>query len=97
MTIPRAVALLLLAWLRRRRDDGHRGERAGWAVVLTTGLALPILVVTAVFVAAVLEQGRDASGFARGLQRAGYATDPMYADKLQRIINGNVMRQSLIG
>jgi peptidoglycan hydrolase FlgJ len=30
----------------------------------------------------------DASTFARGLQRAGYATDPGYADKLTRIIGG---------
>jgi flagellar protein FlgJ len=30
----------------------------------------------------------DASAFARGLQRAGYATDPAYADKLTRIIGG---------
>jgi flagellar protein FlgJ len=31
-------------------------------------------------------QGIDAEGFAHGLQRAGYATDPNYADKLSRII-----------
>jgi flagellar protein FlgJ len=31
-------------------------------------------------------QGLDAEGFANGLQRAGYATDPNYADKLSRII-----------
>lgn len=30
--------------------------------------------------------GLDADGFALGLQRAGYATDPSYADKLIRII-----------
>ncbi|MFZ2267887.1 MAG: flagellar assembly peptidoglycan hydrolase FlgJ [Azonexus sp.] len=35
--------------------------------------------------------------FARGLQQAGYATDPMYADKLSRIINGPTLRQALIG
>lgn len=35
--------------------------------------------------------------FARGLQQAGYATDPMYADKLARIINGPTLRQALIG
>jgi flagellar protein FlgJ len=44
--------------------------------------------------AAVLDQ-QDAAGFARGLQRAGYATDPVYADKLMRIMNGAVLRQSL--
>lgn len=31
-------------------------------------------------------QGLDAEGFAHGLQQAGYATDPDYADKLNRII-----------
>ncbi|MEW6164205.1 MAG: flagellar assembly peptidoglycan hydrolase FlgJ [Pseudomonadota bacterium] len=40
---------------------------------------------------------RDAAGFARGLQRAGYATDPAYAAKLERIINGGTLRQALIG
>lgn len=34
----------------------------------------------------VLSQGRTVEGFAQGLQRAGYATDPAYADKLTRII-----------
>jgi len=44
--------------------------------------------------AAVLDR-RDAAGFARGLQQAGYATDPMYADKLMRILQGNTLRLSL--
>jgi flagellar protein FlgJ len=30
---------------------------------------------------------RDPAGFAQGLARAGYATDPAYAEKLTRIIN----------
>lgn len=47
--------------------------------------------------AAVLENGKDAVGFARGLQQAGYATDPGYADKLTRIISGNILRDSLLG
>jgi flagellar protein FlgJ len=34
----------------------------------------------------VLSHGGDASTFAHGLQRAGYATDPQYAAKLSRII-----------
>ncbi len=38
---------------------------------------------------------RDAVGFARGLQRSGYATDPMYADKLVRVIDGKTMRVAL--
>ncbi len=37
----------------------------------------------------------DAAGFARGLQAAGYATDPMYADKLTRIIGGSTLRNAL--
>lgn len=35
----------------------------------------------------VLANARDVNGFAQGLQRAGYATDPHYADKLAKIIN----------
>jgi flagellar protein FlgJ len=38
---------------------------------------------------------QDGIQFARSLQRAGYATDPMYADKLARIIGGNTLRQAL--
>ena len=34
----------------------------------------------------VLANAQDASSFAQGLQRAGYATDPNYAAKLTRII-----------
>ncbi len=34
----------------------------------------------------VLANGKDAAGFAQGLQAAGYATDPNYAAKLSRII-----------
>ena len=34
----------------------------------------------------VLAQGQDAAGFAQGLQRAGYATDPNYAQKLASVI-----------
>ncbi len=39
----------------------------------------------------------DAADFARGLQQAGYATDPRYADKLQRIISGNTLKVALSG
>jgi flagellar protein FlgJ len=34
----------------------------------------------------VIAQGQDASGFAQGLQQAGYATDPNYAQKLMNVI-----------
>ncbi|MFT3736471.1 MAG: flagellar assembly peptidoglycan hydrolase FlgJ [Rhodocyclaceae bacterium] len=41
--------------------------------------------------------GQDsANGFARALQSAGYATDPAYADKLTRVINGTTLRQGLV-
>lgn len=40
---------------------------------------------------------QDGTEFAKRLQQAGYATDPMYADNLSRIINGPTMRQALIG
>jgi flagellar protein FlgJ len=44
--------------------------------------------------AAVLKQ-TDSAGFAYGLQRAGYATDPQYGQKLTQILNGARMRQTI--
>ena len=38
----------------------------------------------------------SAQGFAHGLQRAGYATDPAYADKLGRLINTTLRMQKAI-
>jgi flagellar protein FlgJ len=38
----------------------------------------------------VLANARDVHGFAQGLQRAGYATDPNYATKLTQIIRHNL-------
>lgn len=46
--------------------------------------------------AAVIGQ-QDSSAFARALQQAGYATDPMYADKLVRVIGSATLRQGLAG
>ena len=40
---------------------------------------------------------QDGMQFARSLQRSGYATDPLYADKLSRIIGGPTLRQALAG
>ena len=37
--------------------------------------------------AAVVAAGNDANGFAKGLQKAGYATDPSYAAKLAKMIH----------
>jgi flagellar protein FlgJ len=38
---------------------------------------------------------REPQQFARSLQAAGYATDPDYASKLERIIGANALRQTL--
>ena len=38
----------------------------------------------------------SAQGFAQGLQRAGYATDPAYADKLGRAINTTLRMQRVL-
>jgi flagellar protein FlgJ len=43
--------------------------------------------------AAVLANEGSADAFAQGLQRAGYATDPAYADKLTRVINTTLRLQ----
>lgn len=40
---------------------------------------------------------QDGAQFASGLQRAGYATDPAYAEKLGKIINGPTLRLALLG
>jgi flagellar protein FlgJ len=46
--------------------------------------------------AKVLQQADDAHGFAQGLQQAGYATDPQYADKLSRVINTTLRLQRTV-
>jgi flagellar protein FlgJ len=43
--------------------------------------------------AGVVANGGSAQGFAQGLQRAGYATDPAYAEKLGRVINTTLRLQ----
>lgn len=40
---------------------------------------------------------REPDRFARGLQTAGYATDPQYASKLEGIIGGTTLRRALTG
>lgn len=45
----------------------------------------------------LFSDGLDVTGFARGLQQAGYATDPQYASKLIRVLNGTTLRQALLG
>jgi flagellar protein FlgJ len=43
--------------------------------------------------AQVLAGARDAGSFAAGMQRAGYATDPRYAEKLTQVINSASLRR----
>lgn len=43
--------------------------------------------------AKVVEQAGDAKTFAMGLQKAGYATDPLYGDKLGRVITTTLRLQ----
>ncbi|MES2934757.1 MAG: flagellar assembly peptidoglycan hydrolase FlgJ [Pseudomonadota bacterium] len=39
----------------------------------------------------VIDNAKDLTSFARGLQRAGYATDPNYAEKLVRVIRQTML------
>lgn len=41
----------------------------------------------------VVANASDAKGFAQGLQKAGYATDPAYAEKLGKVINTTLRLQ----
>ena len=41
----------------------------------------------------VRNQGADGAGFARALQDSGYATDPDYAEKINRVLEGPTMRR----
>ena len=43
--------------------------------------------------AQVVARAETATGFAQGLQRAGYATDPAYAEKLGKVINTTLRLQ----
>lgn len=43
--------------------------------------------------AKVIENSQSAQGFAQGLQKAGYATDPAYAEKLTKVINTTLRLQ----
>jgi len=40
-----------------------------------------------------LKSGDNVHGFASALQKAGYATDPSYAEKISAIANGPVLKQ----
>jgi flagellar protein FlgJ len=45
----------------------------------------------------IATEGASIREFATGLQRAGYATDPAYADKLTRVINTTLRLQRALG
>ena len=47
--------------------------------------------------AAVMRARTDANAFAANLQKAGYATDPAYAEKLGRVINTTLRLQRAMG
>jgi peptidoglycan hydrolase FlgJ len=55
------------------------------------------LIATAQRYAGALEHGGDAEAYARGVTKAGYATDPQYADKWLAIYNGDRLTQALRG
>ncbi len=41
------------------------------------------------------EQGHNIQGYSEGLQKGGYATDPNYATKIQRIAGGDVLNNAI--
>jgi flagellar protein FlgJ len=43
----------------------------------------------------VLESGASAAGYVAGIARAGYATDPEYANKLNQILDSGLLRSAL--
>jgi len=55
------------------------------------------LIATAQRYAGALEHGGDPEAYARGVTKAGYATDPQYADKWLAIYNGDRLTQALRG
>ena len=44
-----------------------------------------------------LKQADDSAAFVRALHKAGYATDPNYSSKINRIMSGDVFEQALLG
>jgi len=45
--------------------------------------------------AQALEHGGSDNHYVNGLQKAGYATDPAYADKITNILNGQTFNDAL--
>ncbi|MFY0642747.1 MAG: flagellar assembly peptidoglycan hydrolase FlgJ [Bermanella sp.] len=44
---------------------------------------------------AAIENGKSIKGYSEGLQNGGYATDPNYAQKIQRIASGDMLAQAI--
>ena len=88
----------LAVGVRAGRCDSHALAFKNREVVATDwGRAfLTKLIGTSPRYAEVVGQ-QDAASFARELQAAGYATDPRYAEKLTRIINGPTLRGAFPG
>jgi flagellar protein FlgJ len=42
-----------------------------------------------------IENGESVKGYSEGLQQGGYATDPQYAKKIQRIAGGDMLSQAI--
>lgn len=76
-------------------DGVARRERASFRAYPDLGAAFDDyieLIAGSPRYAAVRDSGADGHGFARALQDAGYATDPLYADKISRILESETMR-----
>jgi peptidoglycan hydrolase FlgJ len=78
-----------------KESPRYAGVVAGVAPKVTEGVQLAAYTPNANF-AGGDTSAANASKFARGLQRAGYATDPAYADKLTRVINSTLRLQRLV-
>lgn len=77
----------------RLMKDSPRYRHVAAAASAGPGAAAGSTTVAALPSAAGSGSADAAAGFARGLQKAGYATDPAYADKLTRVINTTLRLQ----
>ena len=78
---------------RFRSYASYRDAFSDYAKMLT---ASPRYAGVAAQAAQGVANAASAAGFAQGLQRAGYATDPGYADKLSRVINTTMRVQRAV-
>ena len=72
--------------IRQRQGRQSRSRNSAPTTAMPTVSGLRQLLASNPRYQKVLASGGDASSFAQGLQRAGYATDPQYASKLTSII-----------